>query len=123
MRISTLGPLPHGPRQPQVVTVTGVLALALLLLLLTNVSTSAFASTAPSVRQSRSWHMRISVPAAGIADAFLLLVFVDGMEDSALVVLIWLLVRNMSSSNNMLLVKPEWLESVVIEGMSDYLID
>ena len=108
MRISTLGPLPHGPRQPQVVTVTGVLALALSLL--TNVSTSAFASTAPSVRQSRSWHMRISVPAAGIADAFLVLVFVDGgsMEDSALVVLIrLLLVRNMHcSSNSMLLVKP-----------------
>lgn len=104
MRTSTLGPLPQGPRHPQVVTVMGGLALDLdLLLPWTNFSMSALASTAPSVRQSRSWHMRISVP-------------LDGMEESAWVLLRRLLrVRNTNSRlHSSVLVKREWYGRAII---------
>ena len=76
---------------------TGGLALDLdLLLPWTNFSTSALASTAPSVRQSRSWHMRISVP-------------LDDMEESAWVLLRRLLrvLRNKRRQKRSVLVKRE----------------
>ena len=86
---------------------TGGLTLDLdLLLSWTNFSTSALASTAPSVRQSRSWHMRISVP-------------LDGMEESAWVLLRRLLrvLRNKRRQKRSVLVKrEEWYGGRAIIG-------